>query len=371
MGSEILKQPKIDEFLTFCHYLVGSAPRGYRPWFFRLEKGAKNPALEFGSWKNPKAWLNVTQAAEWMKEGGNVGIAAMVGDPLINVDIDSIEVTPIDLVKPTLMATTRSREGVHAWYFGENIPNISTENAGEVRANNQYVVAPGSYVTTDPDAVPEGERENAGYYTLLRRQDVATLKFYELPPVFITQYKKNKEATEEMKKRKPREHRPFAPGERKGKMSAVYKVKATDIIWKEGGETKSSARFPSLFHNSRTGKNSNISNRGLYQCWRHEVSLNGLQCLVVMSGYMTCDEAGTPHKMSGSGPSRMIGDNGAIFNAWKIAKERGYIPHDDPVPIRAMIHIALSKRVCNADDIIDGMMPAWVYNRVIDIIEEA
>ncbi|NIV67430.1 hypothetical protein GWM83_00700, partial [Candidatus Bathyarchaeota archaeon] len=99
---------------------MSNAPEDYLPWFFRCAQGSKAPALEYGSWKDPANRLTVEEALEWLEEGGNIGIAAMPEDPLINVDIDDSDVTKKEDLKPTLMARSRSRTGLHSWYFSND-----------------------------------------------------------------------------------------------------------------------------------------------------------------------------------------------------------------------------------------------------------
>lgn len=194
--------------MEFHDLLVEQAPDGYDPWLFRCEAGSKAPDLSLGSWKDEEARLSKVEAVRWMEEGGNVGIAARGGcpgcdgraspycpkcegegcdDALVNVDIDDEDETTPDDLKETLLARSRSRTGIHAWYFERaevNIPNITTDDKGEVRANWQYVVAPGSYVETDPEDVPEDERDLAGYYTIYDPEPVSRIGFDELPAVF-------------------------------------------------------------------------------------------------------------------------------------------------------------------------------------------
>lgn len=355
-------KPRIEEFELFIDFLLADAPKSYVPWLFRCQPQGKPPALEFGSWKDKKNRLTVAEAVEWMKHGGNIGIAAMPDDPLINIDIDDENITKKDELKPTLMARTRSRRGLHAWYFSnDDIPNIPTDNAGEIRAKAQYVIAPGSYVKTDPSEVPLTERENAGYYTLLEKKPVAWITYAELPEIFRKIYEK----TKQQEARQPTE---FNPKIALGRHSALFDITARDVVLREGGDTNPSKRWGALFHDSTTDANMSLSTKGLLHCWRHNVSHNGLQALVVLSGYMTCQEAGSPHKGSGAGPSLVNGDDGAIFYAWKYAKEHGYIPIDDPIPIRAMNYIAKKHGVYVPKN--GEMLPKWAYNRVLKIVEE-
>jgi len=192
-----MSEPRVDEFKRFNELLTKHTPDDYTPWYFRVEAGSKAPDTSFGSWKSEGARLTAEEAIQWMEQGGNVGIAGTDDDDLINVDIDDEdETTPEDL-KPTLTARSRSRTGSHAWYFeaeGATIPNIPTDDAGEVRAEWQYVVAPGSYVKTDPDSVPADEREDAGYYTIEYERPVTSLRKPELPDVFIETLVNNEQA---------------------------------------------------------------------------------------------------------------------------------------------------------------------------------
>lgn len=364
-----MKTPRVAVFSHFIHLLMEDAPQGYRPWLFRCQQGSKAPAIDFGSWKDERNRLNPAAAIRWMQyKNGNVGIAGMPNDPLINVDIDDEETTRKSDLKPTLMARSRSRTGIHAWYFSsDDIPNIPTDNAGEVRAQGQYVIAPGSYVKTNPEEVPKSERHNAGYYTLEERQPVSWITyiyfggcvfFSELPTVFREQWGKQQKQTE----RQPVD---FNPKKANGSHSALYDIETADIVFREGGSTDPADRWTAIFHDSKTGMNMSMSN-GLLHCWRHEVSHNALSALAVLSGYMTCMEAGYPHQGSGAGPSAVTGNDAAIWNAWRYAKEQGYIPKDDPIPIRAMKHIARKHDVYTGTD---KWLPGWAYNKVIEIVE--
>ena len=115
----IIKQPNIKEFKLFTYFLTRQAPKKYNPWFFRLAPQSKAPALEFGSWKAEHNRLTVKEAINWMTSGGNVGIAGMTNDPLVNVDLDGKNVNKKSL-KPTLTVRSRSRTGLHGFYFTEN-----------------------------------------------------------------------------------------------------------------------------------------------------------------------------------------------------------------------------------------------------------
>lgn len=356
-------KPKISEFIIFISCLRRSAPDGYIPWLFRLASLSKAPALEFGSWKAERNRLSVTEAVEWLRQGGNIGIAGMKNDPLVNIDLDGKNVQK-ETLKPTLTTRSRSRTGIHGFYFTknkENIPNIPTDDDGEVRCCNQYVVCAGSYVPTDPNTVPVEYRDTAGYYTVEDRQAPAWITFDELPEVFRKKVEKNQQA----KTPKPRIWKPIHTNK---KHSALFDIEARDVVSREGGELNPTKRWSCLFHDSKTESNMSLSQKGLLQCWRHNVSHNGLQALVVLSGYMSCEQAGSPHRGSGASPSAVSGDDGAIFHAWLYAKNNGYIPLDDPIPVRAMHYIAEKHGLYKPKR--DELLPRWVYKRVLEIVEE-
>jgi len=372
-----MSDPRPDEFRRFHDLLVEHAPDGYTPWYFRVREGSKAPATKYGSWKDDDARLSVDEAVAWMEEGGNVGIAGTADDALVNVDIDDEdETTPADL-KDTLIARSRSRTGVHAWYFAapdEEIPNIPTDDAGEVRANWQYVVAPGSYVDTDPDAVPDEHRDEAGYYTVEQEAPVTSLRFDELPEVFREQQeqKEQQDAEPELQEEPPEGSEDETDSDRNG--SALFDISAEDVVRKEGGSTDEGDRFGSIFHGSDTDANTNLSNRGLIQCWRHNVAHNGYQALVTLSDYSGgCEQVGTPHTGSNAG-SGLSGDDGATWHAWKYAKQNGYIPDDDPVPYSALKHMCRERDLCAVSEIPDGpddgSLPAHAYDDALKTIEE-
>ena len=69
----------------------------------------------------------------------------------------------------------------------------------------------------------------------------------------------------------------------------------------------------------------------------------------------------------------MVGDNGAIFYAWKYALEHGYLPKGDPIPSKALAFIAEKefhyKVKKNAKGELE-MLPLNVYREVLRILKE-
>lgn len=347
---------RIEELLKFNNALMSNAPKGYQPHYFLIQKDGKVPdgkeifkrSKKNASWKQEHARLDIIHALSWIEKGGNIGIAGT--DGLINIDIDDEKY--IDLLKPTLTAISRSRTGRHGFYWKHPdekiLPlNIPTDY-GEVRADWQYVLAPGSYVPC-----PECKDELSGYYTIDEEQSPSFIKFDELPLFFKEQYKKNIDAN---KKKAEIKKEPIIYD---GKQSTLFKLRIENIV-----TTTPGIREAHPLHDSDTGQNFSVSG-SLSHCWRHLVSLNALQFLVVKSGYMSCQDAGTPHK---GGASKI--DDGAIFYAWVEAKKCNLIPKLDPIPTRALKYIARKHKLISKDEFVDGLLPLDMFNKVIKILKE-
>lgn len=339
-----------DELIIFHRLLTQESPKNYIPHYFRCKKDGKDP-IEGVSWK--RARLTIDQAYEWMQEGGNIGIAGMPNDPLTIVDQDK---GAEPWIIETLKARSRSRVGIHNFVFSwPKIPNIPTDDMGEVRSMGQYVIAPGSYVPTEANKVPEDQRPYAGCYTLEYLANPTWVTYADLPKYFRQAHEKNKTqpASEKIETHKPT-----------GKHSALYDLTPRDIVARNGKPTDPRKRWGSIFHDSTTEANMALSSQGLIHCYRHNVSHGALSSLVVLSGYMTCLEAGTPH---GGGTSRIVGDDGAIFHAWLYAKTHGYIPSDDPIPVRALHHIA--KKHLGYEAKRGEQLPRDIYVQSLEIVE--
>jgi len=359
-------KPDVDEFRRFYDLLTADTPTDYEPWLFRCQQGGKAPATQFGSWKEESARLDLEDAIAWMEQGGNIGIAGTADDELVNVDIDDEDETDVDDLKPTLIGRSRSRTGVHAWYFAaEDIPNIPTDSAGEVRTSWQYVVAPGSYVETDPETVPEDQRELAGYYTIERDDAITTLTLSELPDVF-TDALQPSEPEEDVRQELPN----IETGE-----SNLFRITARDVLRREHGSADADDRFHAIWHGSDTDANMSISRDGeLLTCWRHNVSHNGLMALVMLSDYpKTCEDVGSGHKQSGAGSSCIPHDRErALWHAWTYAKDAGYIAKDDKIPYAALLHVVREHQLVPPAEIPrskDESLPRVAYEAALAVVE--
>ena len=358
-----LKKPRVAEFIKFHTLLMKNAPKGYKPHYIRLNPGGKDPVLGLG-WKTPQGRLSISEAINWMVSGGNIGLVGTPEDNEVNMDCDNA-IIPDSEIKPTLMVRTRSRVGRHAfyWNFEENkIENIPTDHAGEVRCQWQFVVVAGSYVSVtleEFELIPIVDRVNAGYYTICDPVPPSTITYVELPNIFRELY----EAKRNAPKRTPSK---FDPKKSTTECSALFEITAKDVCLHEGGDTDNTERWTSLFHDSSTEANMSFSD-GLLHCWRHGRAFNGLQALVVLSKYMNCDQAGSPHKKS-VGESQVIGDYGAIFHAWRYAKLNGYIPKDDKIPVKGLCFIAEKHLHFKTDP--EKPLPRLIYKQVLKIVEE-
>ena len=332
---------KLGQFELFNSLLTKNCPPGWVPFYFPCSKGGKDPMGDV-SWKHNR--ILYKNAINFIKLGYNIGIS---GDGvLVIADADTKEKIP--LFKKSLQVKSRSREGGHFYYWwkGEDLPpNIPTDD-GEFRAFWQYVISPGSYVHS------ESKEELSGFYTIENDINVDTLVYTELPLFYREQHDKDLKAIENKTLVKNN-----VGLTNNGEKSALYNLKMSDLV------SVDRARVSHPLHDSETKANFSIAPDGsLGQCLRHNVSLNALQFLAVKSGYMSCQDAGTPHK--GAGVSKI--DDGAIFHAWCEAKKIGAIIQNDKIPSRAMKFIAIKH---NLIDKIDGLIPIDVYNKTIEIIE--
>lgn len=368
---------RCNQFKLFYNLLMQNAPEGFVPWLIVCQKKSKavDPLViasrapnlsccnviwvkkDCGTYKKTvcpicnkgraswhQTWARVVyqQALGYIYAGYNIGLAARSFDNLALLDGDTPEAYA-QLPANTLLTRSRSRQGGHAIVWAK-LDNLPTENDGEIRADDQYVLIPGSYVPT------ESEDPLAGFYTVERALPVREISLDEVPAF----YKR-----EQVEKKAVQKNTPI---DFQGDRSALFKLEIKDII------QVSRDRVAHPWHEtpSKTDANFSIEN-GLAHCWRHSVSLNALQLLVVKSGYMSCSQAGTGHKDSHA--SQIIGDDGAIYHAWVQAKKDNLIPENDPMPTAAMRYVAKENNLIEHD--FTGMLPARVYNKVIELVDGA
>lgn len=321
-----------DQFEKFYYQLTFQAPQGYIPWLFPCKKGGKDPAPEAiikkdkmskGSWLHSSARMNKDECLKLINEGYNLGLGAMQDDILINIDIDNKKYQE-QIPKNTLTTISRKRDGRHAFCWNINKDckiNIATNEDGELRANNQYVLIPGSYVEVDEKIKKELTKEALndsllGYYTIENAIPPRNINWEEIPQIFKDKQKENISLEIETKQRIEEEkEKKFI--QREGKYTELFNLKISDII----GQIKKNQGHP--LHSSDTNANFSMSKDGtLGHCWRHNVSINAIQFLCIEAGYSTCENAGTPHK---GGTSKIKGDKIAIEIAYQEAIKNNLI----------------------------------------------
>lgn len=367
---------RINQFQKFYAWLLSSGPRGYIPYIIPIRPNDKTPDGKLiykraptngccgagwkhiklqqnkcrticpkcgksrGSWKQSYARLSNIEAIAHIKNGGNLAVAGRVNDPLSLIDIDCYKF--YNQMPKTLTTISRKRCGGHGFVFNKStdkIPNINTENYGEIRSQDQYVLIPGSYVPTSKEEVKKELDEGhiniihyektikspyLGFYTINLETSPIYIDFNDLPQFFIDEFEKQKNTQPKVN--------PFNPNLiSSGIKTKLFNLKLSDII----GTYGLNCRVSHPLHDSDTSANWCLDDSGeLGHCWRHNVSLNAFQFLVVKSNYMSCVEAGSGH--CGTNPSRVIGDGGALFHAWKEAKKMGLLDDKDPIPMKAL-----------------------------------
>lgn len=349
------------EFKRFYDLLMTCAPTNYFPWIFVVDKLDKAPHLARGAWSLPKNRITLEQSINLLYRGFNLGIAGME-DHLIIVDIDNEDAIDADTLIPTLSIRSRSRTGTHHFYYIDDIKdkiNIALPDVGELRGQHQYVVCAGSYATTDPDTVPEDQRELAGKYTIENAIPPAHITFNDLPIIFRKQYNVNY-LIPLIKEKMAAMSRIFDPPidntDRKSK-SVLFDLEVTDIVH----VSTNGHNFASPLHGSKTGKNSTYSD-GWLKCFRCGCSHNAMTLLAVMAGIDTCSNAGFGHKHSCAGGSSIDMTNGAtVYRVWDFARRNGYVPRDDPPPNTALRWFVVESGICGEDEIDDWRVPDWAY----------
>ena len=383
MTFEIHTNPA--EFLKFHYLLIKNAPEDYEPFYFALVPNSKDPIksgkydpILAGSWLKRK--LTVNEAYILLEKGYNIAIAALSNEQLCIVDVDDIGL--VGSIKPTLIAQSRKRIGRHNFFFTSDEStyekenpvfidsakdNIDTDIAGEVRANNQYVVCVGSFVECSEEEIlkiPEEDRVNAGKYSIFAENDVSYITYEELPDIYKQKHEQEKLSEIEYQIGKEK------PSTNENEENSKYKSKLWTLTIPELTKLKNNPtkRFPmfSDFHNddSKTGGNASISG-DLLHCWRHHVSHNAFTFLAVKAGLYTCNDAGRKFKGHRFGATKTPEN---VYKVWLYAKQNWIIPDSDPAPSKALEYAAISLfNMCLKSDLIDGWkLPTEIYNKTLN-----
>jgi hypothetical protein len=174
-----------EEFKRFLNLLPPEL--GEKLWLIPLRRHSKKPDIPKGrSTLDRKFKLTPELAVERLRHGLNVGIMAK-GDVVL-LDIDATYKSNCNMeVKQTLGWRTRNG-GLCNLYINMGIDfNAAREGYGELRAVNQYVVAPGSYVP------PDGKnRGGDGCYVIINPIPPATLTPEEIPSWLVEKQYRSK-----------------------------------------------------------------------------------------------------------------------------------------------------------------------------------
>lgn len=364
-------QPNVAEFKKWYSLLMESSPPDYTPHLFVADKHGKIPHMARGSWSLDRNRITTEQAIKLIRRGFNIAIAGMPTDNLVIVDIDNESVIDIGTLVPTLSVRSRSRTGSHWFYFIDRVEdqrNIAVPEVGELRCQNQYVIAAGSYVPTNPETVPYHQREFTGLYTVENAVPPTHIAFDQLPLIFRKQYI-YKYLIPSVKDRfadmaRIFDDEPVHTGEQKSK-SGLFDLEVSDIV----NVPRDGRNFASPIHGSKNGKNSTYSN-GWLHCFRCGVSHNAITLLAVMAGISTCGSAGFGHKYSASGRSSVdTKDGGTVYVIWDFARRAGYLPRDDPPPNAALRHFVVETGICKEEDIEEGWrIPGYAYREGIRLL---
>lgn len=174
MLQPLLTSP--DEFEKFIKLLP------HTPILIPIIANDKKPEVAFKeSWKDPKYHLTIEQAIIRLCEGKNVGVVA--NDWLVIVDLDNPDKFKLNI--KTLTVETRNGK-LHMYYQNAgDVENSVGKNTlarcGEVRAEWQYVLAPGSYVPCDDSKYKSGN----GLYHIIDPAPLTLLHKSDLPEDFV------------------------------------------------------------------------------------------------------------------------------------------------------------------------------------------
>ena len=164
-------------------------PDGLRTYIIPIVKDGKMPDVK----GNIKARIEEVRlpkhrTIERVKQGGNVAAYAMK-DGLVFIDIDTengdikLPREKVDeLIEKLDTFTVMTRNGGFQLYginrgFENSLIYYNDINIGEIRADWQYVLLPGSYVPPDEDATESA----TGFYEIVREQEIKPVSPQDLP----------------------------------------------------------------------------------------------------------------------------------------------------------------------------------------------
>jgi len=351
------------EFLKFDAALRANAPSGFVPHYIAITTNGKNPdwlaiSKRAGSmcsrcrlpwdkiptknedgelkiirrcpscktkpsnWKLPHARLNTGECVLRLERGDNVGLAALDRDVLVILDGDDEKSYAELKENGTLLDKSRDRKGGHAFFFDATPSRIfkrtlnTTEDIGEIRSDNAYVLVAGSYVPSN------SSEPNSGKYTVERDVPAKSLTSVDqVPTIYRLEYEKASPV-----QNKVVNTRKFEPRE-----GLLFNLTFDDVL----PAIKFHTSHPE--HGSDSGINFSISeDRLTCTCWRHNCSFGVVQFLAMSHGDFRCQEVGKIHR---SNVKCSAPWNAMVLSAYLQAVKNGLLSAND-CPIGAAFEIA-------------------------------
>jgi len=158
--------------------------------FLRLKKKSKSP-LSGMKWLNPTEANNLSfKSKELLEHNGNYGVIAGYGNLRI-LDIDDKKLAK-KLIKKINTFTVQTCGGAYHFYFkcDYNKNKVLKDSIGEYRANNYYVVGPGSYAI-------DKKKNHEGEYKIVKDIEIKKISIKELFDLLNTLLKKQDEIYDE------------------------------------------------------------------------------------------------------------------------------------------------------------------------------
>ncbi|MFP8955068.1 hypothetical protein ACLI4Z_19255 (plasmid) [Natrialbaceae archaeon A-arb3/5] len=141
-----------------------------------------------------------------------------------------------------------------------------------------------------------------------------------------------------------------------GTRSALFDLDIRDVTGWKWGERGNN---PLGHHGDSEGYFKLLERYGVGFDHKHKVAYNALT-------YLLCDA----NERRPSSPNGSLEDR-EVLAAWRHAKQEGVIPDDDPIPHRALQHVALENGFCDADDVTDGWkLPTDAYNAALEHVDD-
>lgn len=145
-------------------------------------------------------------------------------------------------------------------------------------------------------------------------------------------------------------------GSSDGTRSALFDLDVFDVA---GISTDYRGKNPLGHHGDSAKYCTPISSDGPLYDHKYKVAYNGITYLLCEAGERRADD-----------PNGRL-DDSEVLAAWVHAKQQGYISSDDPIPHRALRHVAVSEGLCTTDEIEDGWkLPIEARNDALDVIRD-